>query len=173
MTKISGYNMYSPFKTVNLTTPQSTTSSLSEVKLGSINIPSNTFGVGDVIKIEVAIKKTGSNGLSSYKLYWNSSDNISLPTPLQLLQYTNVAGTTTTPIFFSRRASIVTADGSGNGTFNHLNTDGVYQDYVRIGNYVDTSLAINWTIDSWIIIAGNVANASDSINCQWMRVTNG
>jgi len=173
MTKISGYNMYSPFKTVNLTTPQSTTSSLSEVKLGSINIPPNTFGVGDVIKFEVAIKKTGSNGLSSYKLYWNSSDNISSPTPLQILQYTNVVGTTTTPIFFSRRASIVTADGSGDGTFNHLNTDGVYQDYIRIGNFVNTSLLINWTIDSWIIIAGNVANASDSINCQWMRVTNG
>lgn len=102
MTKISGYNMYSPFKTVNLTTPQSTTSSLSEVKLGSINIPSNTFGVGDVIKIEVAIKKTGSNGLSSYKLYWNSSDNISLPTPLQMLQYTNVAGTTTTNFLFKK-----------------------------------------------------------------------
>jgi hypothetical protein len=173
MTKILGYNMHNPFKTVNLTTPQSTTSSTLETKLGSINIPANTFGVGDVLKVSVAIKKTGANGLSSYKLYWNSADSISSPTPLQMLQYTNVVGTTTNPIFFSRRISIVTADGSGDGTFNHLNTDGVYQDYLRIGNYVNTSLAINWTIDSWIIIAGNVANGLDSINCQWIRVTNG
>jgi hypothetical protein len=173
MTKIIGYNMYYPFKTINLTTPQSTTSSTSEVKLGSINIPANTFGVGDVLKIEIAIKKTGTNGLSSYKIYWNSADSISSPTPLQIAQYTNVVGTTTNPIFFSRRISIAADDGSGDGTQTHLNTDNVYQDYLRIGNYAATTLAINWDIDGWLIIAGNVANASDSINCQWMRVTNG
>ena len=173
MTKIAGFDMFNPFKTINLTTPQSTTNSTSEIKLASINIPANTFGVGDVLKISVAIKKTGTNGLSSYKIYWNSADSISSPTPLQMLQYSSVPGTTTNPIFFSRRVSIVTNDGSGDGTFNHLNTDGVYQDYIRIGNYVNTSLAINWTIDSWIIIAGSVVSASDSINCQWMRVTTG
>ena len=166
--------MHNPFKTVNLTTPQSTTSSTLETKLGSINIPANTFGVGDVIKIEVAIKKTGSNGLSSFKLYWNSADSISSPTPLQMLQYTNVVGTTTTPIFFSRRLGVVTSDGSGSGSSALLNTVNIYQDYVGAGpTTTPSSLAINWTIDSWVIIAGNVANASDSINCQWMRVTNG
>ncbi len=165
--------MYYPFKTINLTTPQSTTSSLTETKLASVQIPANTFSVGDVLKIEIAIKKTGSNGLSSYKIYWNSSDSISSPTPLQIAQYANVVGVTTTPIFFVRRISIASNDGSGDGTQTHLNTDNVYQDYIRIGNYAATTLAINWTVDSWILIAGNVANASDNINCQWMRVTNG
>jgi hypothetical protein len=173
MTKINGFNMYTPFKTVNLTTPQSATSSLSEVKLGSINIPANTFGVNDVLKIEVAIKKTGSNGLSSFKIYWNSSDSISSPTPIQISQYANVVGVTTTPIFFVRRISIANLSGSGDGTQVHLNTDNVYQDYVRVGNYNTSTLAIDWTTSGWIIIAGNVANASDSINCQWMRITNG
>jgi hypothetical protein len=173
MAKIIGYNMYYPFKTINLTTPQSTTSSTSEVKLGSIGIPANTFGVGDVLKIEIAIKKTGSNGLSSFKIYWNSSDSIVSPMPLQIAQYANVVGVTTTPIFLNRRISIATNDGSGNGTQTHQNNDNVYQDYIRVGNYTSTTLAINWTVDSWIIIAGNVANASDNINCQWMRVTNG
>jgi len=173
MAKISGYNIYSPFKTINLTTPQSTTSSLSEVKLGSINIPANTFGVGDVLNISIAIKKTGSNGLSSYKIYWNSADSISSPTPLQIAQYTSVVGTTTTPIFFSRRISVAVANGTGNGTQTHLNTDNVYQDYLRIGNYASTTLAIDWTTSGWLIIAGSVANGSDTINCQWMRITNG
>lgn len=171
MTKVIGYNIYSPFKTINLTTPQLTSSSFSEVKLGSIGVSASTFGIDDVLKIEVAIKKTGINSTSNYRILWNSADSITSPTPLQIGTYSAAANFT--QIFLSRRISINTVSGSGNGTQVHLNTDGVLQDHIRSGSYAASTLAINWAADGYIIIAGRVNNVSDSINCQWMRITNG
>ena len=171
MTKINGFNMYNPFQTISLTTPQSTTSSLTEVKLGSIFVPANTFKTSDVVKLESFVKKTGTNAVSNVKLYWNNTDD--LTTPVQICQ--NVVSATVTAILFVRRLSIMVSDGSGNGTNVLLNTVNINQDYIVNAALTTTpsSLAINWTVDSYIILAGDVDNASDSINSQWIRITNG
>ena len=171
MTKINGFNMYNPFQTISLTTPQSTTSSLTEVKLGSILVPANTFKTFDVVKLESFVKKTGTNAISNVKLYWNNTDD--LTTPVQIAEYVGVPATATAiPII--RRLSIITSDGSGNGTNVLLNTVDINQDYINAGlTTTPSSLAINWTIDSYIVVAGDVDNASDNINCQWIRITNG
>jgi len=171
MAKINGFNMYSPFQTISLTTPQSTTSSLTEVKLGSILVPANTFKTFDVVKLESFVKKTGTNAISNVKLYWNNTDD--LTTPVQIAEYVGVPETATA-IPTIRRLSIITSDGSGNGTNVLLNTVDIYQDYINAGlTTTPSSLAINWTIDSYIVVAGDVDNASDNINCQWIRITNG
>jgi hypothetical protein len=171
MAKINGFNMYSPFQTISLTTPQSTTSSLTEVKLGSILVPANTFKTFDVVKLESFVKKTGTNAISNVKLYWNNTDD--LTTPVQIAEYVGVPETATAiPII--RRLSIITSDGSGDGTNVLLNTVDINQDYINAGlTTTPSSLAINWTIDSYIVVAGDVDNASDNINCQWIRITNG
>ena len=171
MAKINGFNMYSPFQTISLTTPQSTTSSLTEVKLGSIFVPANTFKTSDVVKLESFVKKTGTNAVSNVKLYWNNTDD--LTTPVQICQ--NVVSATITAILLIRRLSIMVSDGSGNGTNVLLNTVDVNQDYIYSAalTTIPSSLAINWTVDSYIILAGDVDNASDNINCQWIRITNG
>ena len=171
MTKINGFNMYNPFQTISLTTPQSTTSSLTEVKLGSIFVPANTFKTSDVVKLESFVKKTGTNAVSNVKLYWNNTDD--LTTPVQICQ--NVVSATITAILLIRRLSIMVSDGSGNGTNVLLNTVNINQDYIVNAALTTTpsSLAINWTVDSYIILAGDVDNASDSINSQWIRITNG
>ena len=163
--------MYNPFQTISLTTPQSTTSSLTEVKLGSIFVPANTFKTSDVVKLESFVKKTGTNAVSNVKLYWNNTDD--LTTPVQICQ--NVVSATVTAILFVRRLSIMVSDGSGNGTNVLLNTVNINQDYIVNAALTTTpsSLAINWTVDSYIILAGDVDNASDSINSQWIRITNG
>lgn len=171
MTKINGFNMYNPFQTISLTTPQSTTSSLTEVKLGSIFVPANTFKTFDVVKLEAFVKKTGTNAVSNVKLYWNNTDD--LTTPVQICQNAGVAATITA-ILLIRRLSIMVSDGSGNGTNVLLNTVNVNQDYINAGlTTIPSSLAINWTVDSYIILAGDVDNAADNINCQWIRITNG
>jgi hypothetical protein len=171
MAKINGFNMYSPFQTISLTTPQSTTSSLTEVKLGSILVPANTFKTFDVVKLESFVKKTGTSAISNVKLYWNNTDD--LTTPVQIAEYVGVPATATAiPII--RRLSIITSDGSGNGTNVLLNTVDINQDYLNAGlTTTPSSLAINWTIDSYIVVAGDVDNALDNINCQWIRITNG
>lgn len=171
MAKINGFNMYSPFQTISLTTPQSTTSSLTEVKLGSIFVPANTFKTSDVVKLESFVKKTGTNAVSNVKLYWNNTDD--LTTPVQICQ--NVVSATITAILLIRRLSIMVSDGSGNGTNVLLNTVNVNQDYIYSAalTTIPSSLAINWTVDSYIILAGDVDNAADNINCQWIRITNG
>ena len=171
MTKINGFNMYNPFQTISLTTPQSTTSSLTEVKLGSIFVPANTFKTFDVVKLESFVKKTGTNAVSNVRLYWNNTDD--LTTPVQIAENIGVISTVTA-ILFVRRLSIMVSDGSGNGTNVLLNTVDINQDYISAGlTTTPSSLAIDWTIDSYIILAGDVDNASDNINCQWIRITNG
>jgi hypothetical protein len=171
MAKINGFNMYNPFQTISLTTPQSTTSSLTEVKLGSIFVPANTLQTFDVVKLESFVKKTGTNAASNVKLYWNNTDD--LTTPVQIAEYIGVPATATA-IPMTRRLSIMVSDGSGNGTNVLLNTVDIYQDYINAGlTTTPSSLAINWTIDSYIVVAGDVDNASDNINCQWIRITNG
>lgn len=171
MTKINGFNMYNPFQTISLTTPQSTTSSLTEVKLGSIFVPANTFKTFDVVKLESFVKKTGTNAVSNVRLYWNNTDD--LTTPVQIAENIGVISTVTA-ILFVRRLSIMASDGSGNGTNVLLNTVDINQDYISAGlTTTPSSLAIDWTIDSYIILAGDVDNASDNINCQWIRITNG
>ena len=173
MTKINGFNMYNPFQTISLTTPQSTTSSLTEVKLGSIFVPANTFKTFDVVKLESFVKKTGTNAVSNVRLYWNNTDD--LTTPVQIAENIGVTATITA-ILFVRRLSIMVSDGSGNGTNVLLNTVDINQDYISASSTVTTtpsSLAINWTVDSYIILAGDVDDAADNINCQWIRITNG
>ena len=173
MTKINGFNMYNPFQTISLTTPQSTTSSLTEVKLGSIFVPANTFKTFDVVKLESFVKKTGTNAVSNVRLYWNNTDD--LTTPIQIAENIGVAATVTA-ILLVRRLSIMVSDGSGNGTNVLLNTVDTTQDYISGASTVTatpSSLAINWNVDSYIILAGDIDNASDSINSQWIRITNG
>jgi hypothetical protein len=171
MTKINGFNMYNPFQTISLTTPQSTTSSLTEVKLGSIFVPANTFKTFDVVKLESFVKKTGTNAVSNVKLYWNNTDD--LTTPVQIAEFIG-SPSTATAIPMTRRLSIMVSDGSGNGTNVLLNTVDINQDYINAGlTTTPSSLVINWTIDSYIVVAGDVDNASDNINCQWIRITNG
>jgi hypothetical protein len=172
MTKIIGFNMYCPFKTINLTTPQSTTSSLTEVKLGSILVPANTFGAGDSLKIECFTRKQNTNATSNIRVYWNSADSISSPSPIRIGEYLGL-GATFTAIPIVRRLGVNTSDGSGNGTSVLLNTIDVYQDYINNNTSLPSNLALNWTVDSYIILAGDVDNASDILNCQWIRITNG
>ena len=171
MTKIIGFNMYSPFKTINLTTPQSTTSSLTEVKLGSILVP-NTFIAGDSLKVECFARKQNTNATSNIKLYWNSADSISSPSPIRIGENLSIIATATA-IPIVRRLGVNTSDGSGNGTSVLLNTIDVYQDYINNNTSLPSNLALNWTVDSYIILAGDVDNASDILNCQWIRITNG
>lgn len=171
MTKINGFNVYNSFQTISLTTPQSTTSSLTEVKLGSIFVPANTFKTSDVVKLESFVKKTGTNAVSNVRLYWNNTDD--LTTPVQIAENIGVTATVTA-ILFVRRLSIMVSDGSGNGTNVLLNTVDINQDYINAGlTTTPSSLAINWTVDSYIVLAGDVDNASDILNCQWIRITNG
>lgn len=172
MTKIIGFNMYSPFKTINLTTPQPTTSSLTERKLGSILVPANTFSAGDSLKVECFARKQNTNATSNIKLYWNSADSISSPSPIRIGEYVGL-GATFTAIPIVRRLGVNTSDGSGNGTSVLLNTIDVYQDYINNNTSLPSNLALNWTVDSYIILAGDVDNASDILNCQWIRITNG
>jgi hypothetical protein len=96
-----------------------------------------------------------------------------LTTPVQIAKNIGVTATVTA-ILFVRRLSIMVSDGSGNGTNVLLNTVDINQDYINAGlTTTPSSLAIDWTIDSYIILAGDVDNASDNINCQWIRITNG
>ena len=175
MTKIIGFNMYNPFQTISLTTPQTATTSLTEVKLGSILVPANTFKSGDSLKIESIARKINTNAVSNIRLYWNTSDSISSPTPIRIGENLSIIATASA-IPIVRRLGVVTSDGSGSGSSALLNTVDIYADYIASAAGLATNpsnLALNWTVDSYIILAGDVDNSSDILNCQWIRITNG
>jgi hypothetical protein len=128
--------------------------------------------MGDSLKIECFTRKQNTNATSNIRLYWNTSDSISSPTPIRIGENLSIIATATA-IPIVRRLGVNTSDGSGNGTSVLLNTIDVYQDYINNNTSLPSNLALNWAVDSYIILAGDVDNASDILNCQWIRITNG
>lgn len=173
MSKVNGYSfdISTPFKMITNLTPSASSNSTVEVKLSSILVPANTFGAGDVVRIDAYLKKTGIVSGYTMRMYWNTADSISSPTPLTLGYDTRAASNLLIP--FNRTLGVSVSNGTGTATIS--------ADTVNIGmldiSFVTTSApetkAIDWTADGYIIIAAAVTNASDSILCSYIRVYNG
>ena len=174
MSKILTFNMYTPFQNLTSVNSGSTSTSLTEVNLGSIFVPGGTFKTGDIVKIETMARKVGTTSTSSFKLYWNTANSISSPTPIQIAQNLSITNTQLT-LFFNRRLAIRDSSGSNSGTFTYTSNSTAATDYDNnlITNSQGSTLAINWQIDGWLILAGNVANATDNIRSEYIRLTNG
>jgi hypothetical protein len=121
----------------------------------SVLIPANTFALDDVIRINHRVRTTGTAGIRETRVYANTTNAIagavlvstaSLPATIlatNLQRFLAVKNATT-------NTEVVTA------------TSSLLTDYNVITTAVST-LAINWTVDQYIIFAVVVVNAADSI----------
>ena len=168
MSKINGFNFYNN-KQVVLTngTPSSVVNAASTTKITSVYVPANTFTAGDILHIEWQYRLTGSTtSTGTTNLYWNETDD--LTTPIQLT--TRTLNNTTKFYGQNRRLSIIVADGTGNGskiygTANQLDAD------FGAATFVLSTVALNWTVDSYIIFAG-FCGVGTGIRTEFLKVSN-
>jgi hypothetical protein len=169
MAKFNGYEFYKN-KQISIcnSIPSLYVNSASSQKITSVFIPANTFSAGDVLSIEYVLKLTGltTGNLIQY-LYWNETDDLTTPIQLMTRTYAN----TNINAVENRRLSIAVADGSGNGSIMYGVTGALDSDFVVATFAISSGLALNWTNDSYIILAG-YSGTGTGVRSQFLKVTN-
>ena len=168
MSKINGFNFYNN-KQVVLTngTPSSVVNAASTTKITSVYVPANTFSAGDILHIEWQYRLTGSTASTgTTNLYWNETDD--LTTPIQL----TVRGLLNTSIFYgqNRRLSVIVANGTGNGSKIYGVATPLDSDFAS-ATFVLSTVALNWTVDSYIIFAG-FCGTGTGVRTEFLKVSN-
>jgi hypothetical protein len=171
MAKINNFNVGNLYKLVTTTTPSGSVNSTSNTLINSILIPANTFSINDIVTLETCVTKSGAVYNGSVFFYYNTSSSLIGAT---LLATFSNFGTNTRAAQLYRRLSIVTSDGSGNGT-QVVSSSYVARDDMGSYNYTGgfSTLSINWTSDVYLIVSGLVANSAENLTCQWLKAANG
>ena len=116
-------------------------------------IPANTFGVGDIIKIQGVFTKPVSATNTQYYIYINTSNQLSGAT--QMANY-NSSTTRWTPI--TRTFGIE----SSTRTTGYAAATSHYSDDIAIATgFATSSLNINWGVDQYILFAAQNATLAD------------
>lgn len=134
----------------NLSTP---TSSLTPIILDSLFIPANTVKTGDVIELRGIFQKVGTNGGATTKISVNTT-NASIGTQL------GTATTGSTQLFINKFMQLcVTPTGSYvlDPTVSMLN------DEVVSASTAPVAVTIDWSVNQYIILSGQVVNALDTL----------
>jgi hypothetical protein len=168
MSKFNGFDFYDK-KQVVLTSgmPSAYVNASSETKIASVYVPANTFTAGDILHIEWRDRLTGSTlSTNTTRLYWNESDD--LTTPIQL----TIRGRNNTTIFYgqNRRLSIEVSNGTGNGSKIYGVANAFDSDFAA-ATFVLSTVALNWTVDSYIILAG-FCGTGTGIRTEFLKVSN-
>ena len=135
-------------------------SSTSMTALTSVLVPANTFTTGDYINIEGMFSKYGVNSTSTIRFYYNTGSTLTGAITVA----TNGLGVTGGYNLLTRKLFI--ANNTGGGTGNSIGTQVISSTVSYDSDHIGggkTNLAIDWRSDVYIISAGLVANASDSI----------
>jgi len=169
MAKFNGYEFYKNKQVAICNSiPSTYVNSNSSQKITSVFIPANTFSAGDILSIEYRLKLTGltSGNLIQY-LYWNETDDLTTPIQLMTRTYAN----TNINAVHNRRLSIAVSDGSGNGSIMYGVTGALDSDFAVATFAISSGLALNWTNDSYIILAG-YSGTDTGVRSQFLKVTN-
>ena len=91
-----------------------------------------------------------------------------MTTPIQL----NIRGLNNTTRFFNqnRRLSVIVANGTGNGSKIYGVANALESDFIA-ATFVLSTVALNWTVDSYIIVAGSCGVAT-GIRTEFLKVSN-
>jgi hypothetical protein len=71
-----------------------------------------------------------------------------------------------------RRASVVVANGAGNGTIVFPTAITAVNDYTNASITAPSSVAANWTTNGYVIVSGDVNAGADYIQARWLKVNN-
>ena len=121
----------------------------------SVLIPANTFALDDVIRINHRVRATGTTATRETRVYANTTNAIAGAVLVSTASLTNTVLTANLQRFLAIKnattnTEVITA------------TTNLLTDYNNLTTAVST-LAIDWTVDQYIIFAVNALNAADSI----------
>ncbi len=168
MSKFNGFDFYNNKQVVSTSgTPSNYVNAASTTKITSVYVPANTFAAGDILHIEWQYRLTGfTSGSSVTNLYWNETDDLTSPIQLTTRTLNN------TNIFYgqNRRLSVIVANGTGNGSKIYGTGTGLDSDFAS-ATFVLSTVALNWTVDSYIILAG-FCGTGTGIRTEFLKVSN-
>lgn len=145
------------------------TSNLSVTKLHSTSISQATFNDGDFISFEAWFGRSGSAANTTARLYLNNADT--LTGAIQVA--TRTIATTQGSFYLSRRLFFADIRGAGSG--NSIGTQVIGASLNYGNDYqqgITTNLLFDWFTNGtvYLITAGFVSNAADSITSYGLRV---
>jgi hypothetical protein len=135
-----------------------------ETILNSIFIPANTFSVGDILTLEHYINKTGTAGTTTWRHYYNTSNSLS--GAIQI----SIRGEGAANRYLPGMRRLVVRS-TTNNTYVMNSAAGFYTDGQSNISSVSSTLSLNWTVDSYIILtATNVT--TDRSSCLLLKIGN-
>ena len=130
-------------------------------------VPAGTFVADDCPFVILRINKTGTNNTVTMRVYANTVNSIS-GTPILIGTWGAIPSTNRT-FGMSRTMAIVTADGTGSGTTVISATTALQFDEAN-STAAQSSLAIDWTVDQYIVVAIQNTSAGDSCTVTMLKV---
>jgi hypothetical protein len=121
----------------------------------SVLIPANTFALDDVIRINHRVRATGTAATRETRVYANTTNVIAGAVLV-------ATATLTSTILSANLQRFLAIKNATTNTEVITATSSQLTDYNNLTTAVST-LAINWTVDQYIIFAVNAINAADSI----------
>jgi len=121
-------------------------------------IPANSRGANDAPQAEITALKTGSNGNVTIRMYWNTTNDLA-GSPILLGTFGPIAANFSSMV---RVLMIQVANGTGNATRTTNATGSTAVGWGGAGFSAASTVAINWTIDGYLICAVQNTSGSDS-----------
>jgi hypothetical protein len=118
-------------------------------------IPANTFAVGDIVRVTYRTKKLLTNGAQSLRIYTNPTANLS-GTPL--LVGTLASGQAASR--YNQMQRNLAIKNATNNTEVPITTATLATDTINTGDFA--TVAINWTVDQYIVFALQNTSALDT-----------
>ena len=142
-----------------------------QTKACVVFIPANTFKTKDVIHLSTVAGNSSTTQQWDMYFYWNTANT--LTSAIEISRTVNI------PVGseycqFSRFFYLESSDGSGDGTLG-LNADAgsTRTAYTNVGSaiaVVTSNYSLNWTVDSYIMVALS-ADANQTIRNAWLKVS--
>jgi hypothetical protein len=154
----SGVSVYAK----NLTT-YSSTGTGSQI-IHSLLIPANTFITGDVVQFTARYKKTGNAGTTQTNLALNTSISTSGSRTLKANVFT------TTTLAATVRGTAVIINNTTNTQLPWTATNVGPSELVNSTSAWQESIAINWTVDQYLLFVCNPNGAGDVVSLIYYQI---
>jgi hypothetical protein len=143
------------YRVVNTADSSTITGSTALTLVYSQLIPANTFAVGDIVRISYRGLKTGTAGNNSQTFHINTTNTVSGASLLGTF-----ATTALVRIMQIDRKLYIKNVTTNTETYTN-NTNSPYE-YTNNPTIVFSNIAINWTVDQYLICSNTLSNSGDS-----------
>ena len=162
-------------KVVSSTVAGLTSSSLTNVLLYSTLVPAGTYVANEVLDIRTLATKTNTNNTCTLRFYYGTTASLTGATQLAQCLYTS----TSLSLPLHRRLGIRSATNSTIlfDTTRNATTDMYFSGSETVGRECESPggvdlVTIDWTQDVWVLVSGDVDNASDILQVRYFKINN-